>query len=170
MNAPLNAPAVQLAAVSEFLIHESRLLDERRFEEWMALFTPEGYYWAPARIEQSDPWEEVSLIFDGHEIMKDRIQRLRHPKIYAQLPHSRAVRQVSNIAIDDINNTNGELSTRAVLFMFEHRPTLPTPIERTFAGHSYHRLRREGDSFKIVWKKVVLANCDAGFDPLFLYF
>ena len=31
-----------------FIYHEARLLDERRFDEWLALFTPDGRYWAAA--------------------------------------------------------------------------------------------------------------------------
>ena len=156
--------------VEQFLAHEARLLDERRFEEWMALFTEDGHYWAPARPEQPDPWNEVSLIFDDREIMQNRIQRLRHPKVYAQLPPSRAVRQVTNVSIEGEDAAKGELSVRSVFFMFEHRPTLPEPLARIFAGHYVHRLRREGEGFRIVEKKAVLANCDAAFDPLFLYF
>ena len=34
--------------VERFLYREARLLDERRFEEWMNLFAEDGYYWVPA--------------------------------------------------------------------------------------------------------------------------
>jgi 3-phenylpropionate/cinnamic acid dioxygenase small subunit len=156
--------------VEGFLVHEARLLDERRFEEWMELFTPEGYYWAPSRPDQQDPWTEVSLMFDDREIMQNRIGRLRHPKIYAQMPHSRATRQVSNVGIDSVDEASGEMTVRSVLFMFEYRPTLPHPIERLFAATCFHRLRSEGAGFRIASKKVQLTNCDAPFDPLFLYF
>ena len=30
-----------------FLFHEARLLDERRFDDWLALFAPDGWYWVP---------------------------------------------------------------------------------------------------------------------------
>lgn len=179
MNAPLQQAAASRAAektiadraaVEAFLVREARMLDERRFEEWMELFTDDGYYWAPARLEQTDPWTEVSLMFDDREIMRNRIGRLRHPKVYTQIPHSRAVRQVSNIEIDEIDPVSGEITVRSVFFMFEHRPTLPQPIERIFAGHCFHRLKPEGRSFRMVWKKALIANCDAAFDPLFLYF
>lgn len=156
--------------LEQFLAHEARLLDERRFDEWMALFTDDGHYWAPARPEQPDPWSEVSLMFDDREIMQNRIRRLQHPRIYAQLPPSRAVRQVSNISIEEEDAARGELRARSVFFMFEHRPTLPEPLARVFAGQYFHHLRRDGAGFRIVQKKAVLANCDAAFEPLFLYF
>jgi len=170
MNAPHAAHRTDVREIEAFLIHEARLLDERRFDEWMELFVPEGYYWAPARPGQVDPWSEASLMFDDREIMRNRIQRLRHPKAYAQIPASRAVRQVSNVGVEEGDPGQSELTARSVFFMFEHRPTLPQPLERIFAGEYRHRLRRDGDAFRIVWKKAMLANCDAAFDPLFLYF
>ncbi|MSP97543.1 MAG: phenoxybenzoate dioxygenase [Betaproteobacteria bacterium] len=175
MNAPvMNRPAIPTAddirPVEAFLVWEARLLDERRFEEWQELFVEEGYYWAPARHGQTDPWSESSLMFDDREIMANRIQRLRHPKVYAQIPASQATRQVTNVSIDEVDAQTGELTVRSVFFMFEHRATLPQPLDRIFAGEYRHHLRREADSFRIVWKKAVLVNCDSTFDPLFLYF
>ncbi len=153
-----------------FLFHEARLLDERRFEDWMALFTKTGYYWAPARVEQQDPWNEVSLIFDDREIMTSRIQRLRHPKIYAQLPHSRSVRQISNVQVEKADEKTDDLLVHSTFFMLEHRPTLPHAMERIFAGRITHKLTRANETFQIAYKKVLIANCDTAFDPLFVYF
>ena len=39
---------VDRRVVQLFLIHEAQLLDERRFRDWMALFTEDGTYWVPA--------------------------------------------------------------------------------------------------------------------------
>lgn len=169
MNAP-GLPGCDIRDVESFLIHEARLLDERSFDPWMQLFAQDGYYWAPARPGQTDPWSEVSLIFDDLEIMKNRIQRLKHPKAYAQLPPSRTVRQVSNVSVDSVDPKAMTLGIRSVLFMCEHRPTLPEPLERTFAGHCFHTLRRTEESFRILVKKVMLVNCDSAFDSLHVYF
>ena len=112
MNTTVSDLTEQKRRVDSFLVMESRLLDERRFEDWIGLFLPDGYYWVPARPEQQDPWSEVSLMFDDREIMNNRIQRLRHPKVFAQLPHSRAVRQVSNTCIDNMDADSGEITVR----------------------------------------------------------
>jgi 3-phenylpropionate/cinnamic acid dioxygenase small subunit len=170
MNAPAAATRIDVSTVERFLIHEARLLDERRFEEWMALFVEDGYYWAPARPGQSDPLNEVSLIFDTPDIMRNRIQRLQHPKIHAQIPPSRSVRQVANVGIEEEDPASAELTVRSVFFLYEYRPTLPEPLARVFAGEYYHRLRVSGDGFRIVWKKAMLVNCDAALEALFVYF
>ena len=35
--------------VEDFLYHEAELLDERRYEEWLDLFTEDVHYWMPMR-------------------------------------------------------------------------------------------------------------------------
>ena len=46
--------------VKEFLISEARLLDERRWEEWLALFAKDGWYWVPIEEKQSNPKTTIS--------------------------------------------------------------------------------------------------------------
>ena len=62
---------------ADFVAHEARLLDERRHDEWLALFADDGRYWVPlqgaAQAEGAphnalaDSWVEsgctVSLMF-----------------------------------------------------------------------------------------------------------
>ena len=40
-------PKLSAADAAAFLYREARLLDERRYDEWLALFTEDGLYWAP---------------------------------------------------------------------------------------------------------------------------
>ena len=35
--------------VEQFLYHEARLLDERKFDDWLALLTDDVHYWMPIR-------------------------------------------------------------------------------------------------------------------------
>ena len=46
--APRAAEPLGVQACEQFLLHEARLLDEGRFDEWLALFTPDAWYWVPA--------------------------------------------------------------------------------------------------------------------------
>ena len=153
--------------IEQFLFQEARLLDEARFEEWMSLFTEDGIYWAPSSPTQVDPHTCVSLIYDDHEIMAQRIQRLRHPRAYAQIPASRALRQVTNVTVTE---SDSEYLVRSTLFMYEYRATLPEPTQRIFAADVHHRLKKGDAQLQISFKKVVLVNCDATFTPIFLYF
>ena len=43
--------------IRDFLNLEARLLDQRKFDEWNALFTPEGMYWVPLSRSAGRPGE-----------------------------------------------------------------------------------------------------------------
>ena len=85
-----------LAPLQRFVERECRLLDEQRFEEWLALYLPEATYWAPATRDNPDPDSQVSLFWDDKETMQTRVQRLLHPEIHSQIPASVTVRLTSN--------------------------------------------------------------------------
>jgi benzoate/toluate 1,2-dioxygenase beta subunit len=88
-----------LASVAALVHAEARLLDERRFEDWAALFAPDGFYWVPLGADQTDPARELSIFADDTAQMAARIRRLRHPRAHAETPPSRAVRAVSNLEL-----------------------------------------------------------------------
>lgn len=161
-------PGIQ--EVEAFLVHEARLLDERRFEEWMALFDENGFYWAPASVNQESPQTEVSIFYDDHELMAQRITRLRHERIHSQIPHSRTVHLVSNASIKDFNAETGQLTVLSKFLIVEYRPSIPEGTQRIFGGDYQHTLIKSGDNITILGKKAMLVNCDAAFGPLALYF
>lgn len=161
---------IDQVSVERFLVHEANLLDERRFEEWSELFVDDGYYWVPARPDQDDPRNEVSLLYDDKNLMRMRIKRLRHPQIHAQTPPARAIRLVSNFLLEADTPGADETSVVSKFVMLEFRPSIPDPTYRYFGGSYKHRLKRVDQQYKIVSKKVDLLNCDSTFEPLALYF
>lgn len=42
---PPGSLAILSLDVAQFYYHEARLLDERRYDEWIGLFTSESTYW-----------------------------------------------------------------------------------------------------------------------------
>lgn len=147
-------------AVERFLIREAGLLDERRFEEWRDLFTEDGHYWVPLRPDQQSPDGESSLFYDDRKIMETRFERLRHPNIHAQTPAHRTCRIVGNVVIEHIDAAVNEVHVASKLIMTDYRQR----VGRVFSGHVHHRLRRDGEDFKIILKKVSLINCDDAFE------
>jgi benzoate/toluate 1,2-dioxygenase beta subunit len=161
---------MNIRGIEEFLLHEAHLLDDRRFEAWMALFTDDGFYWAPASLDQADPLNSVSLIYDDCAAMRTRILRLRHPRIHVQTPPSRTVRLVANAFIEEQTADGSACTVRSKFIIYEYRPSIPEALERVFAGTYRHRLVADGDGFKIAWKKALLANCDARLGAFAIYF
>jgi 3-phenylpropionate/cinnamic acid dioxygenase small subunit len=150
------------ARLEEFLIHEARLLDERRFREWMALFADDGTYWVPAAPDQQSPFEQASLFYDDRDLMRTRVERLEHPRIHVQTPPSRTAHLVGNLTIEASGAADGEIVVGSTVIMVEYRDE----AQRVFAGRQHHRLRRDGASFRIVQKRVDLINCDSAFEAM----
>src|SRR5258708_14629897 len=101
-----------------FLIHEGALLDQRRFRDWMALFTEDGTYWVPAVPGQESPYDQASLFYDDRELMKTRIERLEHPRIHVQTPPSRPAHPLGNIIVERVDPPAGEFLVGSTLLLF----------------------------------------------------
>jgi 3-phenylpropionate/cinnamic acid dioxygenase small subunit len=148
-----------------FLIDEARLLDEARFDEWLALFTPEATYWVPTEPGQANPLDTVSLIYDDRRLLETRVRRLSSPRIYSQEPRSRTSRMIGNVTIeDDADATSTLVRSKFVLIEFRRNE------QRLFGGSCFHRLILDDGKIKIAWKRVDLVNCDAPLDGLVVPF
>ncbi len=159
---PGGVPGVDRAPFEAFLIHEGRLLDERRFRDWMALFDEDGFYWVPARADQNDPYSSASLFFDDRDLMTTRIDRLEHPEIHVQTPPSRTNHLIGNIVIEEADEAGGLYLVSSSVWMAEYR----LDVQRIFSGRQFHRLRKNGTTFAILLKRVHLINCDAAFEAM----
>ena len=160
--APPGVAGIDRVPFEEFLIHEARLLDERRFRDWMALFAEDGTYWVPAVPDQRNPLDQASLFYDDRELMRTRIDRLEHPRIHVQTPPSRTAHLVGNVLVESVDEDKGEYVVGSTVIMVEYRDEQ----QRVFAGRQHHRLRRDGASFRIVQKRVDLINCDSAFEAM----
>ncbi len=158
----MTADGISRATFEEFIIREASLLDARRFRDWMGLFAEDGTYWVPAVPDQKSPFDQASLFYDDRDLMKTRIDRLEHPRIHVQTPPSRTAHLVGNVAIEDSDAAKGEYVIGSTVIMVEYRDD----AQRVFAGRQHHRLRRNGDSFRIVQKRVDLINCDSAFEAM----
>jgi ethylbenzene dioxygenase subunit beta len=154
--------AFERARLEEFILQEARLLDERHFREWMALFADDGTYWVPAVPDQQSPFDQASLFYDDRDLMRTRIERLEHPRIHVQTPPSRTAHLVGNVLIEAVDEAKGEVVVGSTVIMVEYRDEQ----QRVFAGRQHHRLRRDGASFRIVQKRVDLINCDSAFEAM----
>ena len=90
-------PALDLHRCALFLEHEARLLDEAKFDDWLALFTADAWYWVPSEPDQANPHDTVSLIYDDRRLLETRVRRLASPRMYSQEPRSRTSRMVGNV-------------------------------------------------------------------------
>ena len=87
------------AELEAFVLREARLLDERRFAEWLHLFAEDGVYWVPTLPGQATPQEALSLFYEPKALLAVRVARLERPDMHAQAPASRTVHHVSAIEV-----------------------------------------------------------------------
>jgi 3-phenylpropionate/cinnamic acid dioxygenase small subunit len=158
------AAAFDTAECEQFLIHEARLLDEARFDEWLALFTADAWYWVPAEPSQASPRDTISLIYDDRRLLETRVRRLASPRIYSQEPRSRTSRIIANVTIEEAEGT--ACIVRSKFQLLEYR----RETQRSFGGTCFHRLVRGGNGIQIAWKRVDLVNCDAPHEGLVVPF
>lgn len=139
------------AELEAFVLHEARLLDERRFAEWLALFADDGVYWVPTLPGQASPQEALSLFHEPKPLLAMRVARLERTDAHIQAPPSRTVHHVSAI------ETTHDLEVRSALVVAEWR----AGEARWFAGRVLHRLRRSAEGLRIVLKRVDLIDSEA---------
>jgi len=144
----------------QFLLHEARLLDEAKFDDWLALFTADGWYWVPSEPNQDNPHDTVSLIYDDRRLLETRVRRLASPRMYSQEPRSRTSRIVADVTLEAVEGL--ACTVRSKLLMIEYR----RGQQRLFAGTAWHRLVQSDGAIRIAWKRVDLVNCDAPLDGI----
>lgn len=161
--------AISKQEAEEFLFREALLLDERMYEEWLELFTPDGIYWLPMD-EAANPDLEPSIIYDDEQERRLRVHQILHQPHYAQMPPSRTVHSVSNLIVGD--EVDGNVLVFCNLALFEIRQGNPRQLglgdQRTFAARCEYKLRRvepEG-TIAMSLKKVVLINRDTAISNL----
>jgi len=146
------------AARDEFrrlLEREARLLDQLRYDDWLALYAPECIYWVPSTPTAVDPRREISVMFDDRRRLEDRIYRFRTGYAWSQAPASRTVRLVTNVEVfatarDDCRM----LRSNFLISEFWGDET------RVLTGWTGHRVVRDGQGWKIQAKQVNLIDCD----------
>jgi len=150
--------------VEEFLYHEARLLDTHQLEAWLELFTDDATYWLPLERGQKDALETSSIIHDDRTLLELRVKQARHPRAHARLPLARTVHQVGNVMV--LSEENGEVRVASTLTLIEFR----SERQRVWGALVEHRLRREGESFRIAHKRVELVNSEGEIDGVAILF
>lgn len=143
--------------VQRYLFKEARLLDERRYEEWLGLWLaePQTCYWVPCNADEIDPRHHVSLIYDDRVRLEERITRLMSPAVHSQDPPSRTARVVSNVELE-AGEDRSEVKVHSTQVVGEFRNGDQTSY---FCRVSHSLAVVEGDFF-IREKKVLLINND----------
>lgn len=150
-------PALQLAV--ERVIHLDALhLDERRFGDWLDLYTEDAEFWVPAWASEdaltTDPETELALIhIRGKAGLDDRVFRIGTRDSYASMPLPRTCHVVGNVLILSAGQAEVEAAASWTVHQYQD---LKGP--RTHGGRYRYRLRLEDGIWRIAAKTVIFLN------------
>ncbi len=158
------SPQARLAA-EDFLVAEAALLDDRRFDEWLELFTDDLEYVVPVRtIRRRGNGDDVdweSRHFDDNKAsMSLRVRRLTETDVaWAEDPPSFTRRLVTNFRYAP-GPGDAELTVRTNLLLYRSRGT--SGQHDLIAGERTDVLRLVDGRLKIAKRQVVLDQATLG--------
>jgi benzoate/toluate 1,2-dioxygenase subunit beta len=146
-------------AVEQFLYRQADLLDSKRWEDWIGLFTDDGVYWMPPEPSYTT-WDGTPAIFaEDRNLMEVRMRRVLHPDAWSQRPLWETNHVVSNVVIEK-EKANGEVVVRSRFHMMELR----RDDVRHFAGSYLHQLVKKKGRYHIKLQRVDMTNAQAAYD------
>ena len=105
-------------ALIDFVVHEARLIDEQRFDEWFDLFAEDGRYWMPLARGQTDALTHTSLFYEDKLLLKVRIERLKNPHAFSQVPRSHCQHVLQAPSVESVG-ADGVAILRTPFFYME---------------------------------------------------
>jgi 3-phenylpropionate/cinnamic acid dioxygenase small subunit len=164
---------IDIREIEQLLFREAMLLDEKRWQDWLALYTEDCFYWVPSVMRQADPINTISLFAENRMMLEMRIIRVTHPRAWSQEFPTRMSHVVGNVMIDPDGGAGAEggMKPKADLVVRSQQHVLEFRKEdqRMFGGTVRHWLRRDGRDWKIALKRFDVVNCDAPMEVVQLF-
>ena len=150
----------------DFVVREARLLDDRRYEEWNALFTDDAIYWVPLVPNQPEGLDHTSHLYEDKLLRELRIERLKSPRAFSQQPPTRSLHLLQTPTVEPADPARpGEHLVRTV---FQYTEAQGDELN-FFVGTCWHHLRLDGGALRMTLKRVDLINCDAALPAVQLF-
>ena len=158
--------------VEQFLYREARLLDERRFHEWLELFTDDIHYWMGSRsnrypksskaIAILDPdryveddltkADELAILDEDKASLTSRVARLDTGMAWAEDPPSRTRHLITNIEVEP-GDAVAEVKVYSNFMVYRSRAETEQDF---YVGARRDVLRRVAGAWKIAGRKITL--------------
>lgn len=158
--------------VEQFLYREARLLDERRFHDWLQLFTDDVHYWMGSRANRYprsskaiailDPdryveedltgEDELGLFDEDIKTLTARVARLDTGMAWAEDPPSRTRHMITNIEVES-NMSDSAVTVHCNFVVYRSRAETEQDF---YVGARQDKLRRVDGTWKIAQRRMVL--------------
>jgi len=151
--------------IEEFLYREAELLDERRYEEWLDLFTEDAHYFMPMR--RNVPRDELEREFtragtdvnwfdEGKDTLTRRVKQILTGLHWAEEPPSRICHMVSNVQLAPAGSADPvpmEVGVKSRFLIYRNRVETETDF---LVGKREDLLRRVDGGWRIARRKIIL--------------
>jgi 3-phenylpropionate/cinnamic acid dioxygenase small subunit len=154
--------AAMLQAGSEIVQLDGILLDERRWDDWLDLYTDDCTFWLPMwrdEEQMNDSTEDglAHMYYQNRKGIEDRITRIRTGKSPVSSPLPRTAHLVSSIVLQGEPGPE-RINLRATWAC--HVLFTRARAQHAFFGRSEYALAQSSGRWKIKSKKVLLQNDD----------
>jgi 3-phenylpropionate/cinnamic acid dioxygenase small subunit len=160
-----------IRSVEQFLYREARLLDERRFHDWLGLFTDDVRYSMVARTnryprsskaiamldancyaeEDPDNTDGLGLFDEDFRTLTARVARLDTGMAWAEDPPSRTRHLITNVEVEPA--PGAELTVHSNFIVYRSRGETEQDF---YVGARQDRLRRVDGAWKIAERRMIL--------------
>ena len=157
--------------VEQLLYREARLLDERRFPEWLQLFTDDVRYWMVTRsnlyprsskaiaslnpgrnLDENADEDALAILDETKKTLEGRVARLETGMAWAEDPPSRTRHLIANIEVAS-GDIRSEIGVYSNFIVYRNR----SETEQDFyIGTRRDTLRRVGGTLLISSRKITL--------------
>src|ERR1700724_4134812 len=151
--------------IEDFLYYEADLLEERHYDEWLALLAEYVRYWMPMRrnVKLDDREREftregrdISWFDEGKETLTRRVRQIQTGIHWAEEPQSRITHMVSNVQLLEATPDAGapqQVIAKCRFLIYRNRVETETDL---LVGKREDTLRRVGEGWLIARRKIIL--------------
>ncbi|MDI1477144.1 3-phenylpropionate/cinnamic acid dioxygenase subunit beta [Polyangium sp. y55x31] len=147
------------AEIEDFYYAEASLLDERRYSDWLALFTEDTRYWIPTRQNrmqhqmqgETSGEEGTALADDDRWALELKVRQRESAKHWCENPCSRTRHLVTNVRIHRV--ASDEVEVKSSFLVYRNRAGDDVDL---WAGERTDTLRRVAGSYRIARRYILL--------------
>ncbi len=151
-------------SIRDFIYFEADLIDRKMFDDWYELFLNDAIYWMPLKRQQTEAEIHNSLFFEDKLLLKVRIERLKHPRVYSQQTPSYCQHVLQRPQILGAHDQTSFETKTAFIYVESHAEE-----QLVLAGTLHHELRATDAGLRIFRKRIELLNRDSALPSIQLF-
>ena len=137
--------------VEDLLYLEAALLDDWRLEDWLELLTDDVVYQIPPTdVPEGDARNTLFIVADDAVRVRSRVKQLLGKSAWAENPHSRTRRLISNVRVLGAEGDNVLATANFAVFRMRYESV------DTYIGRYEYKLARLNGKLKIRERRAVL--------------